>query len=161
MSCIFPTLNVSVTTRRIAFARQLFPGEKCCEAKKISIHLAKRRPNMKPLFALVIAGSALLASPTMTLAAPMLIAGPFPVQEIATGTTKVNAFTESNRHRHIRMKHVAARSRSHLDPSIDGYAWSYYNGAVPAVRPVSPGDPGNPYLNSAFDRAVERHQYND
>jgi hypothetical protein len=115
---------------------------------------------MKLIFSLVIAGSALLASPTTALAAPMLIAGPFPIQEIASGTTKVNAFTESNRHRHIRLKHVAARSRSHLDPSIGSYAWSYYNNAVPVVRPVSPGDPGNPNLNSDFDRAVERHEYN-
>jgi hypothetical protein len=111
---------------------------------------------MKPIFTLVIAGSAVLALPTIALAAPALMAGPFPIQEIASSVTKVNAFTESNRHRHIRMKHVAVRSRSRFD----GYAWSYYNGAVPAVRPVSPGDPGNPYLNSAFDRAAERHQYN-
>jgi hypothetical protein len=111
---------------------------------------------MKPLFALVIAGSALLASPTMTLAAPMLITGPFPIQEIASGLTKVNALTQSNRHRHIRMKHLAARS----NPNVDSYGWSYYNGAGPVVRPVGPGDPGNPYLNSTFDRALERHQYN-
>jgi hypothetical protein len=115
---------------------------------------------MKPIFSLVIAGSAVLALPTMTLAAPPLIAGLFPMQEIASSDTKVNAFIESNRLRHMRMKRVAARSRSHLDPSVDAYAWSYHNGAVPVVRPVSPGDPGNPYLNNDFDRAVERHQYN-
>ncbi len=111
---------------------------------------------MKPVFTLVIAGSAILALPTMTLAAPTIIAGPSPIQEIAGGVTKVNAATQSNRHRHIRMRHLAARS----NPNIDSYAWSYYNGAGPVVRPVSPGDPGNPFLNSAFDRAVERHQYN-
>jgi hypothetical protein len=110
---------------------------------------------MKPVFTLVIAGSAILALPTMTFAAPTMIAGPFPIQEIASGVTKVNAYTQSNRHRHIRMRHLAARS----NPNIDGYAWSYYNGAAPAVRPVSPGDPGNPYFNSTFDRALERHQY--
>jgi hypothetical protein len=115
---------------------------------------------MKPILILVVAGSAVLPLPTIALAAPALMAGPFPIQEIASSATKVNAFTESNRHRHIRMRHVATRSRSHLNPSVDGYAWSYYNGVVPAVTPVSPGDPGNPYLNSAFDRAAERHQYN-
>jgi hypothetical protein len=114
---------------------------------------------MKLILTLIVAGSAVLALPTIALAAPTLMAGSFPIQEIASAT-KVNAFTESNRHRHIRMRHVATRSRSHLNPSVDGYAWSYYNGVVPAVTPVSPGDPGNPYLNSAFDRAAERHQYN-
>jgi hypothetical protein len=111
---------------------------------------------MKPIFTLVVAGSAVLALPTIALAAPALMAGRFPIQQIASSATKVNAFTESNRHRHIRMKHVAARSRSR----VDGYAWSYYNVAVPAVTPVGPGDPGNPYLTSAFDRATARHQYN-
>jgi hypothetical protein len=110
---------------------------------------------MKLILTLIVAGSAVLALPTIALAAPTLMAGSFPIQEIASAT-KVNAFTESNRHRHIRSKHVAARSRSR----VDGYAWSYYNSAVPALTSVSPGDPGNPYLNSAFDRAAERHQYN-
>ena len=68
---------------------------------------------MKRILILVVAGSAVLASPTIALAAPALMAGSFPIQEIANSATKVNAFTKSNRHRHIRMKHVAARSRSH------------------------------------------------
>ena len=65
-------------------------------------------------------------------------------------------------HRHIRIKHVALRARSHVVRDVDSFAC--YNGmrdiAVPAVRPVNPGDPGNPYLNDSFDRSVARHQYN-
>jgi hypothetical protein len=119
---------------------------------------------MKTLLTLVVAGAATFASPVMTLAAPTSIAAPFPIVNIDRGITKINAFTESNRHRHGLMKRVTVRSRSRLNSFFDSYASSPYDGArgfaSPIVKPVSPGDPGNPYLNSDFDRAVERHEYN-
>jgi hypothetical protein len=117
---------------------------------------------MRSILTLVIAGAATLASPAMTLAAPTLIAEPFAIAKIGDGARQISAVTESRRHRHIRMNHAAFIARSHVNRNVGGFA--SYNGmrdiAVPAVRPVNPGDPGNPYLNDSFDRSVARHQYN-
>jgi hypothetical protein len=114
---------------------------------------------MKSMMTLVIAGAATLASPAVTLAAPTLIAEPFAVAKVGDGITHISAVTG---HRHLRMKHAAFLARSHVNRNVDSFA--SYNGmrdvAVPAVRPVNPGDPGNPYLNDSFDRSVARHQYN-
>lgn len=116
---------------------------------------------MKSMMTLVIAGAATLASPAMTLAAPTLIAEPFAVAKVGDGITHISVVTESRGHRHLRMKHAAFLARSHVNRNVDSFA--SYNGmrdvAVPAVRPVNPGDPGNPYLNDSFDRSVARHQY--
>jgi hypothetical protein len=117
---------------------------------------------MKSILSLVIAGAATLASPAMTLAAPTLIAEPFAIAKVGDGTTHISAVIESRGHRHIRMRHAAFLTRAHVNRNVDSFA--SYNGmrdvAVPAVRPVNPGDPGNPYLNDSFDRSVARHQYN-
>ena len=116
---------------------------------------------MKSMMTFVIAGAATLASPAVTLAAPTLIAEPFAVAKVGDGITHISAVT-SRGHRHLRMKHAAFLARSHVNRNVDSFA--SYNGmrdvAVPAVRPVNPGDPGNPYLNDSFDRSVARHQYN-
>jgi hypothetical protein len=118
--------------------------------------------NMRSILTLAIAGAATLASPAMTLAAPTLTVAPFAIAKMGNATTQISAVTESRRHRHVRMKHVAFIARSHVNRNVDSFA--SYNGmrgvAVPAVKPVNPGDPGNPYLNDSFDRSVARHQYN-
>jgi hypothetical protein len=159
MSHIFPTLNGSERGGEIRSpVTALFQVEIAARPQGIAIHQAKRRDNMKPIFTLVIAVAGTLASHTMTVAAPIVVPSSF--LEIAGGATKIDALTVSNKHQHIRMRHVTARSRFRSNPNINSYASYYYHGGIPVVRPVSPGDPGNPYLNDDFDRAVERNQYN-
>jgi hypothetical protein len=107
--------------------------------------------------------SALLAASSIQVAA----AAEHPAEHHNVRKTSLKPTMANERFRNAnneQLRYVAARSRSHLNPNVDGYASSSYNGVrgvdLPAVRPVSPGDPGNPYLNDPFDRAVERHEYN-
>jgi len=117
---------------------------------------------MRSILALVIAGTATLASPAMTLAAPILVTEPFAIVKAGDGITPISALTESRSHRLIRTKHAALLGESHLNRSVDSFASYTGTGdiAVRAVRPISPGNPGNAYMNGSFDRSVARHQYN-
>ena len=115
---------------------------------------------MKSLLILVVAGAATFSSPVMTLAAPTSIAAaPFPI--VKTDHQIVNTFVESTKHRHIQMKRVVHRSRSNSNSIFDSYASFPYDGVSGFAPPiVSSGNPGNPYLNDDFDRAVEQNEYN-
>jgi hypothetical protein len=110
----------------------------------------------KILFA--VAGAALLVIPAIALAAP--IAGPSSIARVSGEIITVNHLSEAHSGKHIRTRHVRVYPGPRWTPGIDGYA-SYPTGRVrPSSGPVAPGDPGNPNLNSDFDRAVQATQYN-
>jgi hypothetical protein len=103
-----------------------------------------------------VAGAALLVTPAITLAAP--IAGPSPIGRVSSEIITINH--QAHRGKHIRTRHVRVYPRSWSPPAIHSYA-SYPSGSSgPGPGFVAPGDPGNPYLNSDFDRAVQATQYN-
>jgi len=104
-----------------------------------------------------VAGVALLVTPASALAAP--IAGPLPVAKASSEIITINHLSEAHRGKHIRTRHVRVYPRSRSTPGIDGDA-SYPSGSRLSPGLVAPGDPGNPYLNSDFDRAVQANQYN-
>ena len=104
-----------------------------------------------------VAGVALLVTPAIALAAP--IAGPLPVAKVSSEITTINHLSEAHRGKHIRTRHVRVYPRPRSTPGIDGYAY-YRSGSGLSPGLVAPGDPGNPYLNSDFDRAVQANQYN-
>ena len=104
-----------------------------------------------------VARVALLVTPASALAAP--IAGPLPVAKVSSEIITINHLSEAHRGKHIRTRHVRVYPRSRSTPGIDGDA-SYPSGSRLSPGLVAPGDPGNPYLNSDFDRAVQANQYN-
>jgi hypothetical protein len=104
-----------------------------------------------------VAGVALLVAPAIALAAP--IAGPLPVAKVSSEIITINHLSEAHRGKHIRTRHVRVYPGPRSTPGIDGYA-SYPSGSGLSPGLVAPGDPGNPYLNSDFDRAVQANQYN-
>jgi hypothetical protein len=114
---------------------------------------------MRSLFALVVSGAALLVEPVIAVAAPTLIAGPLPIAKVSGEIITVNKLSAAHKGRHIRTRHVEAYSRPRLTPGIDSYA-SYPSGGRLGPGFVAPGDPGNPYLQDDFDRAVQANQYN-
>jgi hypothetical protein len=102
--------------------------------------------------------AALLVTPAIALAAP--IAAPLPIAKASSEIITVSHLSEAHRGKHIRTRHVRAYPGPRWTQGMGGYA--YYpsgNGPNPAYY-VAPGDPGNPYLNSDFDRAVQANQYN-
>jgi hypothetical protein len=103
------------------------------------------------------AGAALLVTPAVALAAP--IAGPLPIAKVSSEIITINHLSETHRGRHIRTRYLGIYRRPRWTPGIDSYAFDRFgNGPNPGL--VAPGDPGNPYLNSDFDRAVQATQYN-
>jgi hypothetical protein len=106
---------------------------------------------------LTLAGAALLLTPAIAVAAP--IAGPLPIAKVSGEIITVSHLSEAHRGKHVRAKHVRVYPGPRWTPGIDGHA-SYPTGSRPGPRFIAPGDPGNPYLNSDFDRAVQATQYN-
>ena len=104
-----------------------------------------------------LAGAALLLTPAIAVAAP--IAGPLPIAKVSGEIITINQLSEAHRGKHVRAKHVRVYPGPRWTPGIDGYA-SYPTGSRPGPGSIAPGDPGNPYLNSDFDRAVQANQYN-
>jgi hypothetical protein len=104
-----------------------------------------------------VAYAALLVTPTIALALP--IARPLPIAKVSSEIITVNHLGEAHRGKHIRTRHVRVYPRPWSAPGIDSYA-SYPSGSRVGPRLVAPGDPGNPNLNSDFDRAVQANQYN-
>ena len=101
--------------------------------------------------------AALLVTPAIALAAP--IAGPLPIAKVSGEIITISYLSEAHRGKHIRTRHVRTYPGPRWTPGIKGYA-SYPSGSRPSPGFVAPGDPGNPYLNSDFDRAVQATQYN-
>jgi hypothetical protein len=106
---------------------------------------------------LTVACAALLVTPAIALAAPL--AGSLPIAKVSGEIITINHVSEAHRSKHIKTRHVRVYPRPWSGPGIDGYA-SYPSGSRPGAGYVAPGDPGNPYLNSDFDRAVQANQYN-
>jgi len=104
-----------------------------------------------------VASAALLVIPAIALAAP--IAGPLPIAKVSGEIITVSHLSEAHRGKHMRTGHVRVYPGPRFGPGIDGYA-SYPSGNRPSSGLVAPGDPGNPDLNSDFDRAVQANQYN-
>jgi len=104
-----------------------------------------------------VAGAALLVTRAIALAAP--IGGPSPIAKVSGEIITINHLSEAHRGKHIRTRHVRIYPGPRSTPGIDGYA-SYPSGSRLSPGLVAPGDPGNPYLNSDFDRAVQANQYN-
>jgi hypothetical protein len=106
---------------------------------------------------LALACAALLATPAIALAAP--IAGPLPTAKVPGEIITINHLSEARRSKHVRTRHVRIYPRPWSTPTVGSYA-SYPSGSRPSPGLVAPGDPGNPYLQSDFDRAVQANQYN-
>jgi hypothetical protein len=104
-----------------------------------------------------VARAALLVIPAIALAAP--IAGASSIAKVSGEITTINNPNEAHRGKHIRTRHVRVYPRSRSTPGIDGYA-SYPSGNGLSPGLIAPGYPGNPNLNSDFDRAVQANQYN-
>lgn len=104
-----------------------------------------------------VACAALLVAPAIALAAP--IGAPLPIAKASGDIITVNHLGEAHRGKHVRTRHVRVYPRPWSGPGIDSYA-SYPSASRPGPGPVAPGDPGNPNLNSDFDRAVQATQYN-
>ena len=99
--------------------------------------------------------AACLAAPAVGLATP--IAPPLPIAKVSGELMTVSHLSEVHKGRHIRATRFVAHSRSRrTNPGIAFYP----SGRGLGHRPVAPGDPGNPYLQSDFDRAVQATQYN-
>ena len=105
----------------------------------------------------IVAGAALLVAPAIALAAP--IGGRLPIAKVSSEIITINHLSEAHRGKHVRTRHVRVYPGPRFGPGIDGYA-SYPSGNRPSSGLVAPGDPGNPNLNSDFDRAVQATQYN-
>jgi hypothetical protein len=104
-----------------------------------------------------VVGAALLVIPAIALAAP--ITGPLPVAKVSGDIITINHLSEARGGKHIRTRHVRVYRGPRSTPSIEGYAY-YPSGNGPSSVFVAPGDPGNPYLHSDFDRAFQSNQYN-
>jgi hypothetical protein len=104
-----------------------------------------------------VACAALLVTPAIAPAAP--IAGPLPIAKVPRGIMTISHLSEAHRSKHIRTRHVRVYPRPWSIPTVGSYA-SYPPGSRLSPGLVAPGDPGNPYLNSDFDRAVQANQYN-
>ena len=104
-----------------------------------------------------VACAALLVTPAIALAAP--IAGPSPIAKVPREIMTINHLSDAHRSRHIRTRHVRVYPRPWSTPTVGSYA-SYPSGSGLSPGLVAPGDPGNPYLHSDFDRAVQENQYN-
>ncbi len=102
-----------------------------------------------------VACAALLVTPAIALAAP--ISGPLPVAKVSGEIIAVNHLNEAHRGKHIRTRHVRVYPRPWSTQGIHGYA-SYPpdSGLSPGL--VAPGNPGNPYLHSDFDKAVQANE---
>jgi hypothetical protein len=101
-----------------------------------------------------VACAALLGTPAIALAAP--ISGPLP---IASEIITVNHLSEAHRGKHIRTRHVWVYPGPRSAPGIDSYA-SYPSDSGLSPGLVAPGKPGNPFLHSDFDRAVQANESN-
>ena len=104
-----------------------------------------------------VAAAALLVTPAVALAAP--IGNPLPIAEVSGEIITINHLNEAHRGKHIRTRHVRVYPGPRWTPGVDSYA-SYPSGSRHGSGFVAPGDPGNPNLNSDFDRAVQANQYN-
>ena len=108
-----------------------------------------------PKIMFTLACAALLVAPAIALAAPL--AGPLPIAKVPGEIITVSHLSEAHRGKHVRTRHVRVYPGPRWTPGVDSYA-AYPSVSRPAL--VAPGDPGNPYLNSDFDRAVQANQYN-
>ena len=104
-----------------------------------------------------VACATLLVTPAIALAAP--IGGPLPIAKVSGQIITINHLSEAHRGKQVRTRHVRVYPRARSIPGIDSYA-SYPSASRPGPGLVAPGDPGNPNLNSDFDRAVQATQYN-
>jgi hypothetical protein len=105
----------------------------------------------------IVARAALLVTPAIALAAPL--AGPLPIDKVSREIITINHLGEAHGGKHMRTGHIRVYPGPRRTPGVDGYA-SYPSGSRPGSGFVAPGDPGNPNLNSDFDRAVQQNQYN-
>ena len=99
-----------------------------------------------------VACAALLVTPAIALAAP--ISGPLPIAKVSGEIIAVNHLNEAHRGKHLRTRHVRVYPGPRSTPGIDSYASD--NGLSPGL--VAPGNPGNPYLHSDFDKAVQANK---
>jgi hypothetical protein len=104
-----------------------------------------------------VACATLLVTPAIALAAPL--AGPLPIAKVSGEIITINHLSEAHRGKHMRTGHVRVYPGPRWTPGVDSYA-SYPSGSRHGSGFVAPGDPGNPNLNSDFDRAVQANQYN-
>jgi hypothetical protein len=97
-----------------------------------------------------VASAALLVTP---------ISGLLPIAKVSGEIITVNHLSEAHRGKHIRTRHVRVYPRSRSAPVIDSYA-SYPSDSGLSPGLVAPGNPGNPFLHSDFDRAVQANEAN-
>jgi hypothetical protein len=104
-----------------------------------------------------VAGAALFVTPAIVLAAP--IAGPLPIAGVSSEIITIGQVSEAHRGRHVRTGHVRVYPGLRFGPGIDSYAaYPSDSGLSPGL--VAPGNPGNPYLHSDFDKAVQANESN-
>ncbi len=101
----------------------------------------------------VVARAALLVTPAIALAAPL--AGPLPIAKVSGEIITISHLSEAHRGKHIRTRHVRVYPGPRWTPGVDSYASD--NGLSPGL--VAPGNPGNPYLHSDFDKAVQANEF--
>jgi len=101
-----------------------------------------------------VAGAALLVAPAVALAAP--IARPLPIANVSSQIINVS---EAHRGKPVRTRHVRVYPGLRFSPGIDSYA-SYPSDSGLSPGLVAPGNPGNPYLHSDFDKAVQANESN-
>jgi hypothetical protein len=104
-----------------------------------------------------VASAALLVIPAIALAAP--IAGPLPIAKVSGDIITISHLSEAHRGKHIRTRHVRVYPGPRSSPGIDSYA-SYPSDSGLSPGLVAPGNPGNPFLHSDFDRAVQANESN-
>jgi hypothetical protein len=104
-----------------------------------------------------VASAALLVIPAIALAAP--IARPLPIAKVSGDIITISHLSEAHRGKHIRTRHVRVYPGPRSSPGIDSYA-SYPSDSGLSPGLVAPGNPGNPFLHSDFDRAVQANESN-
>ncbi len=104
-----------------------------------------------------VASAALLVTPAIAHAAP--IARPLPITKVSGEIITINHLSEVHRGKHIRTRYVRVYPRPWSGRGVDGYA-SYPSDSGLSPGLVAPGNPGNPYLHSDFDNAVQANEYN-
>jgi hypothetical protein len=104
-----------------------------------------------------VAAVALLVTPAIALAAP--VAGPLSIAKIPGEIITISHLSETHRGKPIRTRHVRVYPGLRSGPGIDSYAsYPSDDGLSPGL--VAPGNPGNPYLHSDFDKAVQANESN-
>ena len=104
-----------------------------------------------------VAAVALLVTPAIALAAP--VARPLRGANVSSEIMTISQLSEAHRGKPIRTRHVRVYPGPRFSPSIDSYA-SYPSDSGLSPGLVAPGNPGNPYLHSDFDKAVQANEFN-